>query len=326
MSRAHTTTMAVIGSAAVVGAIAALQYDLASLLPHETPAAKEVSRLVSPARPSGPAPSAETAISDLARELTRAPEAATAAFDVVRIDPNGASVLAGRAAPNAPVTVMANGQPVITVKANENGEWSAVTEHKFTAGRTELSLHAKAADQIKAMASQVVSVDIAESTRPVAGAPTPRAPVAPPTRVADAASAARGAGKPIKDVKPLPIAAGNQAVGGAPLPITFVYREATLTDDGRKSAQALADFLQQQKFEAITLTGHADERGTAQHNMDLSRQRLDSVAALLRQAGYAGRLVLIPKGESEPFAGVDRRSMDKEQLYQLDRRVELRLR
>ncbi len=329
MSRAYTTTMAAIGSAAVVASIAALQYDLTSLLPQDPAPPAEVARLIAPpSKPLQAAAGAESTVSDLVKELTRAADGPLAGFDVVRINPEGASVLAGRAAPNEPVTVMANGKAVVTVKANESGEWAAVTDHKFTPGRTELSLQAKAADQSAPMRSQVVSVDVAAAPAPVATSPAAKAP--PPTRVADAAAAARpGAGKSVRDIKPVAAVVTPAAPAGAasaPTPITFVYREPTFTDDGRKAAQILADFLKDQKLDAITLSGHADERGTPQHNMELSRQRLDSVAQLLRQAGYNGRMVLIPKGESEPFAGVDRRRLDKEQLYQLDRRVELRAR
>src|SRR5262245_16583448 len=46
---------------------------------------------------------------------TSAPEGAK--FDVVRIDPEGASVFAGRAPANAQVIVLANGEIVATTKA-----------------------------------------------------------------------------------------------------------------------------------------------------------------------------------------------------------------
>jgi len=76
---------------------------------------------------------------------------------------------------------------------------------------------------------------------------------------------------------------------------------------------------------AFTLTGHADERGTQEYNLDLSRQRLDTVERQLRAGGFAGKLELVPKGKSEPFTGVDRTKYALEDIYQLDRRVELRV-
>jgi outer membrane protein OmpA-like peptidoglycan-associated protein len=59
--------------------------------------------------------------------------------------------------------------------------------------------------------------------------------------------------------------------------------------------------------------------------MQLSRNRLDSVARFLGDTGYAGKLVLLPKGKTEPVTGVDRGKLSKEDAFQLDRRVELRL-
>ncbi len=59
--------------------------------------------------------------------------------------------------------------------------------------------------------------------------------------------------------------------------------------------------------------------------MDLSRERLDAVARYLREGGFSGKLDLVPKGKSEPFSGIDRSKFSGEALYQLDRRVELRV-
>ena len=59
--------------------------------------------------------------------------------------------------------------------------------------------------------------------------------------------------------------------------------------------------------------------------MQLSRNRLENVARYLRESGYAGKLVLVPKGKSEPFVNPDRSKLSKEDAFQLDRRVELRL-
>jgi len=108
-----------------------------------------------------------------------------------------------------------------------------------------------------------------------------------------------------------------------PVPITFEFNEATFTYDGRKAVALLLEYLQLKHFPRVSMTGHADERGTQEFNMDLSRERLDAVAAYLKKGGYKGALNLIPKGETEPFTGVDRSQYSQEDLYQLDRRVEL---
>jgi hypothetical protein len=74
-------------------------------------------------------------IKDLQAELSDQPAAqiddSTGSFDVARIDPNGTSVFAGRAAPGANVTIMGDGQELGTAQADENGEWTFATEHQF---------------------------------------------------------------------------------------------------------------------------------------------------------------------------------------------------
>ncbi len=110
-----------------------------------------------------------------------------------------------------------------------------------------------------------------------------------------------------------------------PVPIMFVYNQATLTPDGERAAALLLEYLTLKHLNAVELTGHADERGTNEYNYDLSRERLDTVSHLLKQGGYAGELKLTPKGKTEPYMGVDRSAYSGEALYQLDRRVELRV-
>jgi len=110
-----------------------------------------------------------------------------------------------------------------------------------------------------------------------------------------------------------------------PVPIMFVYNEATLTPDGERAAALLLEYLSLKHLNAVELTGHADERGTDAYNFDLSRERLETVASLLKKGGYTGTLTLSPKGKSEPYRGVDRARYPAEALYQLDRRVELRV-
>jgi outer membrane protein OmpA-like peptidoglycan-associated protein len=122
---------------------------------------------------------------------------------------------------------------------------------------------------------------------------------------------------------------GNPTVTTAddvlPVPIKFVFREAEFTDDGRKAAQLLLEYLLLKQPPSLRMSGHADERGTHDFNMNLSADRLESVATFLRAGGYAGHVVLIPRGDTEPFKGVDRSLVPRDQLYDLDRRVELQI-
>jgi outer membrane protein OmpA-like peptidoglycan-associated protein len=108
-----------------------------------------------------------------------------------------------------------------------------------------------------------------------------------------------------------------------PVPVTFIFNEANLTGEGRRAAGLLLEYLRIKRFPKITLTGHADERGTDALNLALSAQRLQTVSRFLREGGYDGRLELVPKGKSEPYSGVVRGDFSQEDLYQLDRRVEM---
>ena len=109
------------------------------------------------------------------------------------------------------------------------------------------------------------------------------------------------------------------------VPITFVYNEPTLTPDGQGAARLLLEYVRLKKFGTIALSGHADERGSQAYNMELSRQRLVTIERVLRDGGYRGQIDLVPKGSSEPFNGVVRSRFQREDLLQLDRRVELRV-
>src|SRR6185295_16567580 len=114
---------------------------------------------------------------------------------------------------NAQVTVLANGQPVATVTANEDGEWSTVTERPFASGELQLSLRTKQSGSGAEADGQSVRITIAPTERPTA-------------TTAKAVEVARQA--------------------PAPGPITFPYDEANLTPIGRKQAETLSVFLRRQ--------------------------------------------------------------------------------
>jgi nucleoid-associated protein YgaU len=64
-------------------------------------------------------------------------------FDVVRVRPDGQTVIAGRADPGASVTVLDGDKPVATVTADAKGEWVVVPEKPLAPGSHELSLTEK---------------------------------------------------------------------------------------------------------------------------------------------------------------------------------------
>lgn len=186
-------------------------------------------------------------------------------------------------------------------------------------------------------AAQTAAQKPAEASAPEAAKPQPEAQVAavsppvtpPPTATsAPAPEATASAPTAAPPAQPQPqVQSQSLAAKPAPVPVPmqFVYREATFTQDGRKAADLLVEYLKLKKPSAITMTGHADERGSDAFNIELSRERLETVAEYLRESGYTGVLTLTAKGRSEPYTGVDRKLYSREALYQLDRRVEVLL-
>jgi outer membrane protein OmpA-like peptidoglycan-associated protein len=269
-------------------------------------------------------------------------------FDVARIDPRGTSVFAGRAAPGAAVTIMGDGETIGTAQADANGEWTFATEHPFASADPKLALVVKpaseiakeATDQTKVAASterQDALAQKAPQERQSAKAVTSHLlknlegmiEAARTTQEQEVAAKAP-APLPAKESAPTSVATADlpphsepEVQKAVPVPITFVFNEAVFTDDGKKAAGLLLEYLRLKHFKSVSLTGHADERGTDDLNMGLSRERLETVARFLKEGGFSGELDLVPKGESEPFTGVVRSQYSRDDLFQLDRRVEL---
>ena len=84
----------------------------------------------------------------------------TPTFDIVRVDPSGTSVMAGRATPLAEVTITANGEVIGRVTANEKGDWVAYVETPLKEGSQELTLTMKTIEgnEVKGEQSVVVAV------------------------------------------------------------------------------------------------------------------------------------------------------------------------
>ena len=61
-------------------------------------------------------------------------------FDVVRVNPQGDAVIAGRATPNSQVTIKTGNKVVGTVKSDARGEWVLVPKKPLQSGNRELSL------------------------------------------------------------------------------------------------------------------------------------------------------------------------------------------
>jgi peptidoglycan-associated lipoprotein len=91
--------------------------------------------------------------------------------------------------------------------------------------------------------------------------------------------------------------------GSAPTtsPIFFAYDSAILTDEGRDALDRMATYLKSDDVAAMTIEGHADERGSDAYNLSLGQQRADAIERYLRNKGVSEkRLRSVSYGEHRP--------------------------
>lgn len=177
------------------------------------------------------------------------------AFDVVRINPEGDTVIAGRAAPGAEVRVYDSGKLIGTVTADERGEWVYLPTEPLPEGKRELSLSATNPDGTAFESEAVVVLSVPSRTPPTPGvvaekgATTVKGPLAVlvqrdgsrPSRVLQKPTEEGGVRKGSLSVEVVDYNdAGNISIGGKGKPGTNVrvylnnklVGQATTTEEG----------------------------------------------------------------------------------------------
>lgn len=109
-------------------------------------------------RQETPAP-AQTAVSKPAAELGNKPS-----FDVVRINPQGETVIAGRGMPRAEIVILDGGKEIGRVIADNRGEWVFVPDHPLPPGTRELTLQASNPDGTHSQTDAPVVLVVPERT------------------------------------------------------------------------------------------------------------------------------------------------------------------
>jgi len=71
-------------------------------------------------------------------------------FDVVRVNPSGDAVIAGRAQPDAEVTILDQGKAIGSVKADGHGEWVFLPDSALDPGEHSFTLESKPEDSAQA--------------------------------------------------------------------------------------------------------------------------------------------------------------------------------
>ena len=155
-------------------------------------------------KPAAVKPDGAKDLASAARPSAGGPDVVRPSFDIVRVEPGGRAVVAGRAAPGAEVELLAGDRVLDRVRANRRGEWVATPAEPFAPGGLELSLRAIKEGEPAVAAEQVVVVVVPEPPPPqpppvalaegpppqpprVAGAEGPP-PQPPEIRLADAPS------------------------------------------------------------------------------------------------------------------------------------------
>lgn len=114
-------------------------------------------------------------------------------FDIVRVNPTGDAVVAGRAAPGAEVAITSNGREVGRAEADASGQFVILPPAPLPAGGQELRLASRAPDGVQTTSEAPVLLVVPERAPPPArdiSAPAQSAPAAGVAAVADAASVA----------------------------------------------------------------------------------------------------------------------------------------
>ncbi len=109
-----------------------------------------------------------------------------------------------------------------------------------------------------------------------------------------------------------------------PMPITFEYRSASLTEEGQQAAQELVRAIKEQQPQSVSLVGHTDLRGAPEFNKKLSLARAEAVAAFLRDHQVALPVQPEGVGADEPLQLGNTNGLTEEDIYALNRRVEWR--
>ena len=101
--------------------------------------------------------------------------------------------------------------------------------------------------------------------------------------------------------------------------VLFGTDQAKLNPEGMRTAQKLADILQQNPQRVVLVEGFTDSTGSSAHNQDLSERRASAVRSALQLQGISrDRISVRGFGETNPIA--DNNTAENRQL---NRRVEI---
>lgn len=173
-----STRFALLGFSAVVaaGLVALYVANTSGKTAADKPAAiADINTSAKPADPATPAvepaapaaanaPTQQAAIPQV-EPVTAPPPATTGipTFDVLRVEPSGSIVIAGKAAANATVDLLSRSKVIGTTKTNESGDFVIALDDPLKAGDYQLVLRATGADGTAMTSIETAIVSIPES-------------------------------------------------------------------------------------------------------------------------------------------------------------------
>lgn len=92
-------------------------------------------------------------------------------FDIVRVDPEGNAVIAGRARPNTEVTILDGEREIGKVTSDERGEWVFLPDQQLGAGQFALTLR-QDGEPATAESEEAVVLVVPEAGKDIAGRPS----------------------------------------------------------------------------------------------------------------------------------------------------------
>ena len=84
--------------------------------------------------------------------------------------------------------------------------------------------------------------------------------------------------------------------------VRFDFDKSEVKEDGRKTCQAVADFMKKNPKAKLLVEGHCDERGTSEYNMALGERRATAVMNYLASLGVPkANLSTVSFGKEKPL-------------------------
>ena len=143
-------------------------------------------------------------------------------FDVVRVEPGGDAVMAGRSEPGMVIALFANGQEIGRTRANDSGEWVITLEQPLRPGEYVVTIVGATPDgsrQVESVDRIAVSVPPAKTEAPMVALVSPDAPtkvLQQPEAPATGAAVAAASGAPADAASGGTAASATVAGGAAP--------------------------------------------------------------------------------------------------------------